>query len=629
MTGQVVINGRFKVGLPEAGAETWLPPLRDLIIAMLLVGATGWIADSLAEGTAGFEYIWPANAILLAMLVTSPARQWPVYLVAGFFANFLARWATGGSLWLIVGIPLSNSLEIYLAAIATRRWAGVSSRLGGRGEIGYFLLFAVIVAPAISSTFAAMLSTVIAGVSYGSIFTVRYLAHALGMAVFFSPVMAIRIGDAGVLFRYARLPEAAMVFGATTGVIALVFWQNQYPLLFVIFPFLVWSAFRFGFVGVMASLLLTTCIGVGATVAGHGPLALIPGADDVERIFILQFFLVVANFATLPIAVTLEERRLQDTKLRESEERFRFLSENSSDLILLLGLDGLRKYVSPSFTEILGWSPDEVIGKSVYGSMHPDDAVTLENVMRAVNRGDKSYGNPFMATFRTLHKDGHSVWMEVHIRRVDDPTTGTPLELVVTGHDVTARKAAEEQLAIANRQLEELARNDGLTGIANRRSFDETLTREWLRSMREKQPLALLMLDIDWFKLLNDLHGHGSGDRALQQIAQIVAGAMRRPGDFAARYGGEEFALLLPNTPLAGAMIVAENIRIGVQELKIENANTIFGVATISIGVASIAPRPGMDPALLVETADQALYRAKHQGRNRVEGAPNTDAQNG
>ncbi|MCG2584743.1 GGDEF domain-containing protein [Massilia sp. TS11] len=170
----------------------------------------------------------------------------------------------------------------------------------------------------------------------------------------------------------------------------------------------------------------------------------------------------------------------------------------------------------------------------------------------------------------------------------------------------TLRDRTEEKQAQA--ALEQLATRDSLTGLANRRCFDQTLHAEWQRAMRDHQPLSLLMVDVDHFKQYNDTNGHLGGDDCLKRIAQAVAREMRT-NDLVARYGGEEFAVILPNQHLRGAAIVAERIRARVEAL---------GLSTVSIGAATAVSANGNDPGALVASADAALYRAKHLGRNRI-----------
>ena len=179
----------------------------------------------------------------------------------------------------------------------------------------------------------------------------------------------------------------------------------------------------------------------------------------------------------------------------------------------------------------------------------------------------------------------------------------------------------------ANKELTRLSSVDGLTGISNRRQFDESLAREWARSLRSAAPLSLLMCDVDYFKQYNDLYGHQAGDECLIAVARVLQSRVKRPADVAARYGGEEFAIVLPDTDKDGAISVAETVREGIAELKMRHEGAKIGMLSISIGVASvIATRESSAAEMLLAAADAALYAAKQKGRNRVESAPGGSA---
>ncbi|WP_414471853.1 diguanylate cyclase [Microvirga sp. M2] len=181
--------------------------------------------------------------------------------------------------------------------------------------------------------------------------------------------------------------------------------------------------------------------------------------------------------------------------------------------------------------------------------------------------------------------------------------------------ELSRREQVEAELAI-------LAATDGLTGLANRRTFDSRLEIEWLRAARDGIPLSLLLIDVDQFKAYNDLYGHQQGDACLRKVTAVIAGGVTRPGDFVARYGGEEIVVLLPDTNEDDAIRVAEKIRAGVEALALHHeANAPTYTLTISIG--SVTQRPATDrslagPAGLIDMADKALYQAKQSGRNRV-----------
>jgi len=182
-----------------------------------------------------------------------------------------------------------------------------------------------------------------------------------------------------------------------------------------------------------------------------------------------------------------------------------------------------------------------------------------------------------------------------------------------------ALRASQIKLEELNMQLLKLANLDGLTGLANRRHFDERFADEWVRALRNRRPLTLIMFDIDLFKLYNDKFGHLEGDECLKRIARSVQEIASRPADTVARYGGEEFVVLLPETDSSGAIQVAEKIRTEVENLHLPNPDsTVSPYVTISLGVTTIMPAPNADPGDCIKLVDEALYRAKNAGRNRL-----------
>jgi diguanylate cyclase (GGDEF)-like protein len=184
--------------------------------------------------------------------------------------------------------------------------------------------------------------------------------------------------------------------------------------------------------------------------------------------------------------------------------------------------------------------------------------------------------------------------------------------------EVERRAAAEDSLKVANQELQKLAYFDGLTKIANRRLFDERLSQEWRRLQRDRQPLSLILCDVDYFKQYNDVYGHQGGDDCLCRVAEILAGVVRRQPDLSARYGGEEFAILLPNTELEGAIIVATRAQAGIKSLQIPHCRSqVSECVSISLGIACTIPSVAMTAEQLLERADLALYQAKRNGRDR------------
>ena len=177
------------------------------------------------------------------------------------------------------------------------------------------------------------------------------------------------------------------------------------------------------------------------------------------------------------------------------------------------------------------------------------------------------------------------------------------------------------KLDVANHELTQLTLLDGLTGVPNRRRFDEAFEIEWRRNARAASSLSLAMIDIDAFKQYNDHYGHLAGDDCLREVARALQRALKRPGDMLARYGGEEFVVILPSTPLSGGLVTATQLLDAVRTLQLPHEKSpVAAHVTISIGVAAAVPGPETSPARLVAAADEMLYRAKREGRNRVNG---------
>ncbi len=183
---------------------------------------------------------------------------------------------------------------------------------------------------------------------------------------------------------------------------------------------------------------------------------------------------------------------------------------------------------------------------------------------------------------------------------------------------VKIRVRNQLELKQAREKLTRLTITDGLTGIANRRCFDQQLKKEWSRASRMNQSLAVAMIDVDWFKKYNDHYGHQAGDECLRKVAQTLAYSAKRSSDFVARYGGEEFALILPMTHTQAALIVAQNICVALSDLNLPHEKSDFGKVTLSIGVAIEIPSSNVPPESLIDNADKALYIAKHSGRNQA-----------
>ncbi|MBS3809764.1 MAG: diguanylate cyclase, partial [Desulfobacterales bacterium] len=307
-----------------------------------------------------------------------------------------------------------------------------------------------------------------------------------------------------------------------------------------------------------------------------------------------------------------EALRLKQTEaaLKDSEARFRAIADLAHDAIIMADQNGNIIYWNQAAGKIFGYKAGEVMEKNLHELLAPERF--KEEYREGLEAFSKS-GN------------GKAVGQTLELEGVRKDGSEFPLELSMSGvliqgswhaigivRDITERKRMEKE-------LERLSYQDGLTGVANRRLFEQTLDREWQRLARSKSPLALILLDIDYFKAFNDRYGHQKGDECLRQVARCIDGLLKRPADLVARYGGEEFALILPETGANGARAVAEKIRSEIQALGIAHASSpVAEQLTVSLGVAWFVPTTSSAPEDLVAAADEALYQAKSDGRNRV-----------
>jgi diguanylate cyclase (GGDEF)-like protein len=230
--------------------------------------------------------------------------------------------------------------------------------------------------------------------------------------------------------------------------------------------------------------------------------------------------------------------------------------------------------------------------------------------------GEQLIVRPIRLLARTAGRFGRG---DLHVRATRDSWLAEFEPLAVALDDMAAKLAErEEELRIANQHLDELASLDGLTGLANRRGFDRQLERDWQQAGERSEPIALMMIDIDHFKLFNDRYGHVAGDSCLRAVGEMLSLVALDYTVLVARYGGEEFALLLPGLDIGRISALAEEARRAIEELLIGHDESPCGHVTVSVGVESLVPEKGQSAAYLVEAADGALYAAKRRGRNTV-----------
>ena len=293
----------------------------------------------------------------------------------------------------------------------------------------------------------------------------------------------------------------------------------------------------------------------------------------------------------------------------EQAERLRTIVNNMAEGLLIIEADGRIQFTNPACDKYLGYQENELAGRAISELLNPLVAQEyLEYFARYAASPEMAHSHGTREVI-IRHRNGSSVCMDL---------TLTPMYLrqplfIGLLHDITHHKQSEDALQRA-------AMVDPLTQIANRRHFDTFLEKEWQRSMRSGQPLSLVVLDVDHFKLYNDTLGHPAGDACLQRVAAAIASHALRPTDLAARYGGEEFVLLFAETGAETASMMAEAIRAHIESLRIPHPrSTTSEWLTVSIGVATIHPHQLDNTESLFVAADRAMYVAKEGGRNQVQ----------
>jgi diguanylate cyclase (GGDEF)-like protein/PAS domain S-box-containing protein len=336
-------------------------------------------------------------------------------------------------------------------------------------------------------------------------------------------------------------------------------------------------------------------------------------------VFVLICFIGVGG-ATLVSQVRAQTQRKK--LLKDSYAKVKNLELALDEHAILAVTDTAHKitYVNDRFCKISRYSRAELIGQDagiVASGFH--SPAFLQNIRDTIAAGVVWRGDTCNRA-----RDGSLYWTSSTVVPFLD-AEGKPYQYVSIRTDITVQKAAEERLQNAKTVLQEsnaklllLNSQDALTGIANRRRFDEVLVQESARLSRSGDSLALLMIDVDFFKTYNDHYGHPAGDECLRQVARLLQRHAKRPGDLVARYGGEEFAILLGNTDQAGACLVAEAVRIALVALALPHRGNPAGVVTVSIGLHSVEADEQAAGAALVKRADHALYAAKAAGRNTV-----------
>ena len=293
-------------------------------------------------------------------------------------------------------------------------------------------------------------------------------------------------------------------------------------------------------------------------------------------------------------------------------------AEYSAESIVITAIDGKILYVNPAFTKMTGFSARQVLGKQPRLWSSKSHSPGFYQEMWKTILGGKTWTGEVI----NKRKNGTTYSAILAIGPILEKSKRKikkPIAFIAIHTDISKMKKLERDLALANEKLMKLSIIDALTGLYNRRHFNESIVKEWQDSIRQKSPLTALMIDVDHFKKFNDHYGHLKGDHCLKKLAACLKKSLKRPRDLVARYGGEEFVILLPNTTPEGATNIAEQLLKSVRLLKIPHEKSDTGKhVSISIGLVSTIPSRNNSWEQFIDQADQMLYLSKQNGRDRV-----------
>ncbi len=594
-----------------------------VVAQFLAAGFTTWVLMTWFGGRHTLLYVWPLTAVPLALALGSwhSRLDRSLQLAGSALGELAVCSALGIPLWIGLSLSIGQSLEVWAAGEILSRSVTCFQDLKKRVNVLRLGIVAVVV-PAL---FERIVADPFAALTHSSVSTTWKImapADTLGLAIGLPALLFLLSGEYLPIRRLRPyLAPAAGTLGLFLATSVLVFAQSSSGLLFLIFPPLTLVLFALGLEGAAVAVPLLAVVACIATAHGYGPALLIAGSGQHARIFGFQVFVAAVAEVALSVGALLDERKGAGRAAEEAQSIYQTLIQNTQDMIILSTLDGAGRFASPAVEKITGWTPEEFVARGQLATIHPDDRELARKILASLAAGKMNH----TLRYRLLCKDVAFRWVEANLRGYRHSGSVDIAGYVATVRDISAQKEAEDSLMAEravlsqeNQYLADLAARDELTGVANRRAFNVALEQEALRHTRLGKPLALLMVDVDYFKMYNDRFGHQEGDVCLKRMAETLQACVGRVSDLVARVGGEEFAVLLPNTDEVGARKVALDMLNRVRTLAIKNIDSPLGRVTISVGMAIWPSQFATDTASLLQQADRALYESKRNGRNRL-----------
>ncbi|HMO76469.1 MAG TPA: diguanylate cyclase [Sphingopyxis sp.] len=584
---------------PTAGTLFWslLTALGYFLLAGLSLHAT--------KGADNIAAVWPPSGYLLAMLLLMPARSRPAAFAGMAAASMAANMLGGASGWLSAAFTVANACESVLALwLIDRRERGLPSFMVPR-SVGNFCV-AALSASLVSAAIATLLTG--GGLDF---FRSWLTTVALGMLIVTPPiVMLARLSASSALTRSNRraIVEATLILTVAAALTAACFSQSDYPLTFLPYVAVVAASYRLGPFGAAASVLLVTIIAAWLTGNGLGPIASMEVRPKMVVLF-LQFYLLILLFTALPLAALLVTRQRLAKRLEQSNRWL--LQAEAAALVGHWRVDLVRWTIqwSDQAYRVHGIEPGTKVGVDYSIEQYlPEDRAEVRRILEQAVRT----GEPFEYQGRIVRADGAIRHVKSH-GSIEMSRGGKAVGIFGTVQDVTETVENAHMLEAARSDAEAAANTDMLTGLPNRRYTLAVLERALHAAAETGAPLAVAIFDIDHFKRINDAHGHAVGDAVIRRVGRRAMASLRQE-DMVGRFGGEEFVCIFQGPSARAAELVAERVR---QAIEAEDgAADGTPAATVSIGLAVYGGETSVED--LLHRADQALYTAKREGRNRL-----------
>ncbi len=582
------------------------PSLAVLAALTVVYFAAGKLGLSLAFENSSASPVWPATGIALAALLVFGYRAWPAVLLGAFLVNV----TTTGSVPTSIAIGNGNAAEALAGAFLVNRFARGRHAFDRARDIFKFTFLAALGSTMLSATIGVA-SLAVAGYAawrdFGALWLTWWLGDAAGALVAAPalllwsarPRAAWKKGQAaeGVLLLVSLLLVAGFVFAGLSPAAT-----KNYPLEFLCLPLLVWAAFRFSQREAATASVVIAGVAIWGTLSGLGPFK---RNTPNESLLLLEAFLGVATVTTTALAAVVAERRRVQSSLSLLESAV----DNALEGIVILTPDGGKgmpriTFVNEGFHRITGLAARDVLGETLaILPVDEDDIEAASALRRALYAGERFQREGM----RSRRADGTECVLELQLTPVPEGAPH-PTHWVGILRDVTERVAHLEA-------LEQQALYDFLTGLPNRMLLRDRLEQAIRHAGRENAPLALLVMDVDRFKDVNDTFGHQFGDLLLKDFGQRLRGVLRT-ADTVARLGGDEFAVLLPSAGnAAGAALMAEKIMAALEKPFLIEGQSLE--VSASIGIA-LCPEDGDDWTTLLRCADVAMYAAKQSSEGYV-----------